>query len=117
MSTPPAPAGALVAVLERRGRFLTAEPLFPRADADAYQPSRGRSRALVLKAGGGRSGSRKGGSGGGSAALRAHPGDLVLVAPARRSADARILRVLGRPDVAGDVIEALHARPRAAPRL
>ena len=107
MSTPPAPAGALVAVLERRGRFLTAEPLFPRADSDAYQPSRGRSRALVLKAGGGRSGSRKGGSGGGSPALRAHPGDLVLVAPARRSADARIVRVLGRPDVAGDVIEAL----------
>jgi ribonuclease R len=104
---PPAPDGALVAVLERRGRFLTAEPLFPRPDADPYQASRGRSRALVLKAGGGRSGSRLRGSAGGPGAVRAHAGDIVLVAPARRSAEARILRVLGRPDVARDVIEAL----------
>ncbi len=28
----PAPAGALVAVVERHGRFLTAEPLFPPRD-------------------------------------------------------------------------------------
>jgi ribonuclease R len=109
-SDQPAPAGALVAVLERRGRFLTAEPLFPRPDADVHTAARGRSRSLVIKAGGARSGSRSGGSGGGrgsGSAVRAHAGDLVLVQPARRSADARIVRVLGRPDVARDVIEAL----------
>ena len=95
MSTPPAPAGALVAVLERRGRFLTAEPLFPRPDAQASARAGHRSSRLVL----GSPGSKRG--------VRASPGELVLVAPARRSADARILRVLGRPDVARDVIEAL----------
>jgi ribonuclease R len=97
----PAPDGALVAVLERRGRFLTAEPLFPRPDIDAHSPSRGRSRGLVLKGGAGGRGS------GSSGAAHARAGDLVLVAPARRAADARIVRVLGRPNVARDVIEAL----------
>jgi ribonuclease R len=100
-ATGPAPAGSLVAVLERRGRFLTAEPLFPRRDPDAFAPSRGRSNRLVLKAGAHapRSGSPAG--------AHARAGDLVLVAGARRSAQARIVRVLGRPDVARDVIEAL----------
>ena len=37
----PAPAGAIVALLERRGRFLTAEPLFPRRDV-AGSPQRRR---------------------------------------------------------------------------
>ncbi len=31
----PAPAGAIVAVVERRGRFLTAEPLFPQRERDS----------------------------------------------------------------------------------
>jgi ribonuclease R len=84
-----------VAVLERRGRFLTAEPLFPRPDAQASARAGHRSSRLVL----GSPGSKRG--------VRASPGELVLVAPARRSADTRILRVLGRPDVARDVIEAL----------
>ncbi len=39
---------------------------------------------------------------------RARPGDLVLVRPASRSGGhARIVRTLGRPDVASDVLEAL----------
>jgi ribonuclease R len=98
---PPAAADALVAVLERRGRFLTAEPLFPRSDRTREAPGgSGHSRAarperVML-------GSRSSG-----AAIRAEHGDLVLVQPARRGAGARVVRVLGRPDVARDVIEAL----------
>jgi ribonuclease R len=92
----PAPDGALVAVLERRGRFLTAEPLFPRQDSHGHSSGRGRSARLVLKSGG---------SAGGR--VRAAAGDLVLVQPPGRGSDARILRVLGRPDVARDVIEGL----------
>ena len=94
----PAPAGALVAVLERRGRFLTAEPLFPQEDQPHPAGRRGRSQRLVIKAGEARVGG-----------LRAGDGDLVLVQPPgpRRSSATRILRVLGRPDVAADVIEGL----------
>jgi ribonuclease R len=65
----------LVAVLERRGRFLVAEPLFevgPRTAVD-----------------------RKG----------AGEGDLVLVGSGKRG--ARVVRRIGRPDVARDVIEGL----------
>jgi len=65
-----------VAVLERRGRFLTAAPIFERG------------RQLTLKGGG-----------------EGAPGDLVLVAPGKRG--VRILRVLGRPDRARDVLEGL----------
>jgi ribonuclease R len=83
-------------VLERRGRFLVAEPLFARRDRDGSSPRRPGAERLVLKsAGAGRSGPR------------AAPGDLVLVQRPRRGSGARILRVLGRPDVARDVIEAL----------
>jgi ribonuclease R len=88
-----------VAVLERRGRFLTAQPLFPRPHTDALSPSRGRSPGVVLK------GSAHGSRAADGASARV--GDLVLVAGARRSSDARIVRVLGRPNVARDVIEAL----------
>jgi ribonuclease R len=75
-------AGPTVAVLERRGRFLTAEPFFFRG----RRMSVDRPRA-------------------GSAARQ---GDLVLVSPnGPRSGHAKILRRIGRPDVARDVIEAM----------
>jgi ribonuclease R len=97
----PAPPDALVAVIERRGRFLTAEPLFPRADTAREAPrgrgpgQPGRAERLML-------GSRSSGGG-----IRANAGDLVLVQHARRGSGARILRRLGRPDIARDVIEGL----------
>src|SRR5829696_5562542 len=65
----------LVAVLERRGRFLVAEPLFGRGPRTAVE---------------------RGGAG---------EGDLVLVGSGKRG--ARVIRRLGRPDVARDVIEGL----------
>jgi ribonuclease R len=72
----------MVAVLERRGRFLTAEPFFARGrrmNLDKPRPN-----------------------------LDARPGDLVLVAPtAPRAGHGRVQRRLGRPDNARDVIEAL----------
>jgi ribonuclease R len=67
--------GPLVAVLQKRGRFLVAEPLFgagPRAAVDA---------------------------------AGANPGDLVLIGAGKRG--ARVIRRLGRPDVARDVLEGL----------
>jgi len=73
-------AGApVVGVLEKRGRFFTATPFF----------ARGRRMNV-------------------DADRRARVGDLVLVAPAGpRSGHGRVVRGLGRPDVARDVIEAL----------
>jgi ribonuclease R len=65
----------LVAVLERRGRFLVGEPLF------------GRGPRTAVERGG------------------ADEGDLVLVGAGKRG--ARVVRKLGRPDVARDVIEGL----------
>ena len=77
-----APGGPVVAVLERRGRFLTAEPFFHRARRMSVE----RPRA-------------------GSAARQ---GDLVLVSPkGPRSGHAKILRRIGRPDVARDVVEGM----------
>ena len=74
--------GPVVGVLERRGRFLVAEPFFFRG----RRMSVDRPRA-------------------GSAAK---PGDLVLVSPnGPRSGHAKILRRIGRPDVARDVIEGM----------
>jgi len=77
---PAAPAGeGTVAVVDKRGRFLVAEPFFERG---------GR---MVL-----------------DRDSRARPGDLVLVRPATRSGGhAKLVRTLGRPDVASDVLEAL----------
>jgi ribonuclease R len=87
----------VVALLERRGRFLTAEPLFPRRELPGAQPRRrGSSRVVV-----GPSGSGRGGG------VRASAGDIVLVQPSARGSGARIIRVIGRPDVARDVVEAL----------
>ncbi|MET0811164.1 MAG: RNB domain-containing ribonuclease [Thermoleophilaceae bacterium] len=79
----------LVAVLEKRGRFLVGEPLFGRGP-----------RAAVDRGG-------------------ADEGDLVLVGSGKRGAS--VIRRLGRPDVARDVIEGLmldrglyRSYPRAA---
>ncbi len=69
----------IVATIDRRGRFLVAEPFFERG---------GR---MVL-----------------DRDARAKPGDLVLVRPSSRSGGhAKIVRALGRPEVAADVLEAL----------
>jgi ribonuclease R len=74
--------GPVVAVLERRGRFLTGVPFFARG----RRMNVDRPRA-------------------GSAA---RDGDLVLVSPtAPRGGHGKIIRRLGRPDVARDVIEAM----------
>ncbi len=75
-------APPVVAVLERRGRFLTAEPFFARGrrmNVDRPKPN-----------------------------THAGAGDLVLVAPTGpRAGHGRVLRRIGRPDVARDVLEAL----------
>jgi ribonuclease R len=74
--------GPVVAVLEKRGRFLTATPFF----APGRRMNVDRPRA---------------GAG-------ARPGDLVLVAPTGpRAGHGKVVRRLGRPDVARDVIEAM----------
>src|ERR671910_2948892 len=65
----------LVAVLEKRGRFLVAEPLF------------GQGPRTAVERGG------------------ADAGDLVLVGSGKRG--ARVIRRLGRPDRARDVLEGL----------
>jgi ribonuclease R len=72
-----------VAVLERRGRFLVAEPFFARGQRLTLTRDR-----------------------------RADAGDLVLVRPGggmdgRGAGRAQVARRIGRPDVARDVIEAL----------
>ncbi len=99
----PSAVGAIVAVLEKRGRFLTAQRLFP-LPADGEAGSRGRQRegGLAVDARTSRGG------------VRAQPGDLVLVQVGGRgrrggapAGPARVVRVLGRPDVARDVIEGL----------
>jgi len=68
--------GAVVAVLEKRGRFFVATPFFERG------------RRLTVQRDG-----------------RARAGDLVALRLGR--GQLRVERVLGRPDVARDVIEAL----------
>jgi ribonuclease R len=95
----PAPAGALVAVIERRGRFLTAEPLFPVRERNGGPPRRASAARLTL--GPSRSGGRS--------RVEVSAGELVLVQPTTRgsSGGVRVVRVLGRPDVARDVIEGL----------
>jgi ribonuclease R len=74
----PALAEPIVAVLEKRGRFLVAEPFFARGP-----------RVTIPAA----------------AHRDARAGSLVLVAAGKRG--PRIIRSLGRPDVARDVVEAL----------
>jgi ribonuclease R len=73
------------AVLERRGRFTVARELFARPS-----PSSGQLTVSPERPG-------------------SRPGDLVLISirPTRHGGRAEIVRRLGRPDVARDVIEAL----------
>jgi ribonuclease R len=72
----------VVAVLERRGRHFTAEPFFARGRRIGVDRPSGPRQAAV--------------------------GDLVLVAPnGPRAGHGKLLRRLGRPDVARDVLEAL----------
>jgi len=79
-----AAAQGIVAVLEKRGRFLVAEPFFPVAG------TRERGTRLMMQRD-----------------ARARVGDLILVRPSRGKGHARLLQRIGRPDVAGDVLEAL----------
>ncbi len=67
-----------VGLLEKRGRFLVAEPFF----------ERGRSQAV-------------------DANRDARPGRLALIGPGRGGRRSKVLRMLGRPDVARDALEAL----------
>ncbi len=82
-------------MLERRGRFLTAERLFPVERPREPQGRRGIAARVVV-------GGARGGRG-----APAREGELVLVQGGARGAAPRIVRVLGRPDVARDVIEGL----------
>jgi ribonuclease R len=71
--------GPIVAVLEKHGRFLAATPLFARAQRIAIDKPRD-----------------------------ARAGDLVLVQPVgARGGHGKVVRRIGRPDVARDVLEAL----------
>jgi len=75
----PAAGEGIVATVDKRGRFLVAEPFFERG-----------TRVVLDRD------------------TRVRVGDLVLVRPATRAGGhARIVRSLGRPDVASDVLEAL----------
>ncbi|HTU77706.1 MAG TPA: RNB domain-containing ribonuclease [Solirubrobacteraceae bacterium] len=89
-----------VAVLERHGRFLTAEPLFGDAlrDRSPGAASR-RPHAARVTLGPARSA--------GAGGVRAGAGELALVHAPRRGRGASVVRVIGRPHVARDVIEAL----------
>ena len=80
MTTLRAPGGPVVGVLAKRGRFLVAEPFFERGRQMNVEADR-----------------------------RARAGDLVLLTPERRAraGRAKVAKVIGRPDVARDVIEAL----------
>jgi ribonuclease R len=99
-SAPRSP-GTVVATLEKRGRFWAAEPVFPppRSDDGGRYPRA--SRRITL-------GSNRVADRGGEAA---RAGDLVLVGnrtpPTRGDGRAQITRLLGRPDVARDLIEGL----------
>jgi ribonuclease R len=92
-----------VAVLEKRGRFWSAEPQFPAPRSSEGGRRDHGSRRIALGS------NRVAGAG----TRTARAGDLVLVQQAVRGADrnpptrARITRVLGCPDVARDVIEGL----------
>ncbi len=91
MASRPAERDSFVVVLARRGRFTVGERLF----------ERGRRVTVELR--------RRG---------EARPGDMVLVRERRPgSGRAEIVRVLGRPDVARDVVEALLAERGHARRF
>jgi ribonuclease R len=68
----------VVGLLAQRGRFLVAEPFFERGRQLTVERDR-----------------------------KARPGQLALLRPPTRGRSAKVVRLLGRPDVARDVIEAL----------
>jgi ribonuclease R len=75
-----------------------AEPLFPATGADRSRSGSEQGRIAL------------GGNLGNGAGARARAGDIVLVGiakPGRRGRQARIVRVIGRPEVTRDVIEGL----------
>lgn len=82
MAAPDASERGRVGVVERRGRFTVVEPFFERGRRITLDASRRRD---------------------------VKEGELVLVRFGRRHGRAQVLRSLGRPDVARDVIEALLA--------
>ncbi len=88
-------------MLEKRGRFWAAEPVFPPPRSDDSGRRHRASRRITL-------GSNRVADRGGEAA---RAGDLVLVGnripPTRGDGRAQITRVLGRPDVARDLVEGL----------
>jgi ribonuclease R len=92
-------ASELIALLSRKGRFLVAEPFFADADGPPGDSGRWRSRQIVV------------GTARSRAAPKAAAGELVLLrwSMKGRSASARpqLARVIGSPDLAADVIEAL----------
>jgi ribonuclease R len=94
--SPSAPGDPLVAVLRRRGRFMTAEPLF--APPAGRPGSRSHAAAGIVLGPARSSRAAHGGAG---------EGDVALVSPGRRGSGAKVLRRIGRPDIAADVIEAL----------
>ncbi len=98
-STKAQPAGSVVAVVEKRGKFWAAEPHFPAPRSAGDRPGSRGPRRIALAS------NRVAGPDGGTA----RTGDLVLVRIVGRGGGARasIARVLGRPDVARDAIEAL----------
>ncbi|WP_241004463.1 ribonuclease R family protein [Conexibacter sp. SYSU D00693] len=67
-----------VGLLEKRGRFLVAEPFFERGSSQAVDANRD-----------------------------ARPGRLALIGPGKGGRRSKVLRLLGRPDVARDALEAL----------
>ncbi|HEX4438348.1 MAG TPA: RNB domain-containing ribonuclease [Solirubrobacteraceae bacterium] len=85
----------LVALLRRRGRFMVAEPLFAPKGRDDER--RGGASGLIV----GAARSSRGAKGG------AGEGDIALVRAGSRGSNARVLRGLGKPEIARDVIEAL----------
>lgn len=94
-------------MLEKRGKFWSAEPLFPAPRAaDGGRQGHG-SRRIALASN--RVAGAGVGEGAGAGSRTARAGDLVLVQQPVRvgGGRARITRVLGRPDVARDLIEGL----------
>src|SRR3954470_8277323 len=68
----------VVGLLAQRGRFLVAEPFFEKGHRLTVERDR-----------------------------KATPGRLALLRPPARGRNAKVVKLLGRPDVARDVIEAL----------
>jgi ribonuclease R len=83
-------APPVVGLIEKRGRYVTAKPFFPERNPSDGPRSRGGRRINIANDN------------------RAKAGDIVLVAPnGAKGGHGKVLKTIGRPDVARDVIEAL----------